>query len=256
MLLTTSEETFVRNRESVEIWQVIPLVMAALLLTIGLAMFLSGTHNIGDVVRPVIVVFGGTLAAMLITFSTAQMSQALQTALLRGLRGGAMPLQMIKAMLKVCEISRRDGLLGVADVRSDATQVEEVCSLIGDASVEQDIRAALDRRLARERIFHSMTRDVFFHTAIYAVLMGMLGTLLLYVSHDINEPIGPVFLPLVCGLSLAIMMSILLGRLRAAHMRELIISEIAFQAATIILDDNNVQRLYARLAPLVPVGMK
>lgn len=229
--------------------------MAAVLLTIGLAMFLSGTTHFGDVLRPVIVVFGGTLAALLITFPTSQISLALQTALLRGVHGGTVPLQMVRAMLKVCEVSRREGLLGVADVRSDSKQVEEVCSLIGDAADETSIRFALERRQAKERVYHHMTCDVFLFTAIYAGLIGMLGTMLLFVSHNSSHSIGPVFLPFVCGVSLAIMMGILIGRLRASHMRELITAEIAYQAAAIILDDNNVQRLYARLTPLVPSGL-
>ncbi len=65
MSLTTSEDLLVRKQKSVEIWQVIPLILAAALLTVGLAMFLSGTQNLVDVVRPVIVVFGGALAGLM-----------------------------------------------------------------------------------------------------------------------------------------------------------------------------------------------
>ena len=132
--LTTSDDLLVRKQESVEIWQVIPLILAAALLTIGLSMFLSGTENLVDVVQPVIVVFGGALAGLLLTFSTSHIGQALQLALVRGIRGGTAPAAMVRAMLKVCEVSRRDGLLGVADNRSNSDQVEEMWHLIGDAS--------------------------------------------------------------------------------------------------------------------------
>ena len=80
----TSDELFVRKYDSVEVWQVIPLILAAAMLTVGLAMYMSGTENLVDVVQPVIVVFGGTLAALLLTFSTGQIGQALQIALVRG----------------------------------------------------------------------------------------------------------------------------------------------------------------------------
>ena len=73
----TSDELFVRKYDSVEVWQVIPLILAAAMLTVGLAMYMSGTENLVDVVQPVIVVFGGTLAALLLTFSTSQIGQAL-----------------------------------------------------------------------------------------------------------------------------------------------------------------------------------
>ena len=253
--LTTSEDLFVRKQESVEIWQVIPLILAAALLTIGLSMFLSGTEKLIDVVQPVIVVFGGALAGLLLTFSTSHIGQALQMALVRGIRGGTAPVAMVKAMLKVCEVSRRDGLLGVADIRSNSDQVEEVCCLIGDASDEQSIRFALERRLASEHRYHKMSVDVFLFTGIYAVLIGMLGSLLLYVSPAQDSLGGSVVLPFVCGISLAILMCILVGRLRTAHLRELVMAEIAYKSATIILEDNNVQHLRNRLGLLMTSGL-
>ncbi|NND92868.1 MAG: hypothetical protein HKN42_18575 [Granulosicoccus sp.] len=245
-----------RKPQSVEVWQVIPLILAAALLTIGLAMFLSGTEDLVDVVQPVIVVFGGALAGLLLTFSTTHIAQALQLALVRGVRGGTAPEQMIRAMMKVCDVSRRDGLMGVADIRSNSDQVEEVCFLIGQASDEATLRFALERRLASERLYHQMTSDVFAFTAIYAVLIGTLGSLLLYVSQTEGGVLGPTVLPFVCGVSLAILMCILIGRLRAAHMRELIIAEIAYRGGAMILEDNNVQRLRSRLGVLVPPGLR
>lgn len=255
MSFTTSEDLFVRKQESVEIWQVIPLILAAALLSIGLAMFLSGTESLVDVVQPVIVVFGGALASLLLTFSTSHIAQALQLALVRGIRGGTAPEAMIRAMLKICDISRRDGLLGVAEIRSNSVQLEEICCLIGDASDANTFRFALERRLASERRIHQLATDVFVYTALYAVLIGMLGSLLLYVSPTEEIARGAIVLPFVCGISLAILLSILIGRLRVAHLRELINAEIAYRGATIILEDNNVQRLRARLGLLATSGL-
>lgn len=256
MSLTTSENLFVRKQQSVEVWQVIPLILAAALLTIGLAMFLSGTEDLVDVVQPVIVVFGGALAGLLLTFSPAHIGQALQLALVRGVRGGTAPDEMIRAMLKICDVSRRDGLLGVAEIRSNSDQVEDVCMLLGQAADETTIRFALERRLGSERMQHQMTSDVFLFTAAYAVLIGVLGTLLLYVGLINGEPSGATFLPFVCGVSLAILMGILIGRLRASHLRELVVAEVAYRGCIIILEDNNVQRLHSRLHLLVPDGLR
>jgi len=205
-------------------------------------------------VQPVIVVFGGALAGLLLTFSTAHIGAALQIALVRGLRGGVQPEAMIRAMMKVCEVSRRDGLLGVADIRSNSEQVEEVCFLIGEASDDQSIRFAHERRISSEQRQHKMSSDVFLFTAIYAVLIGMLGSLLLYVAPVDNSVSSSVVLPFVCGISLAILMCILIGRLRSAHVRELTMVEIAYESATIILEDNNVQRLRSRLGLLAATG--
>lgn len=245
-----------RKHDSIELAQIIPLLVAALLLTIGLAMFLSGTRNLVDVVQPVIVVFGGTLVSLLLTFSLPQLAQALQSALERGIRGGTAPQDMIRAMLKVCDISRREGLLGVADVRSSSDEVEEVCHLIGDAAHDSVIRFNLDRRLASERLYSQVTADVFVFTALFAVLTGLLGSMIRFVSPS-EGALGPdTALPFVCGVSLALLMGILIGRLRAAHLREMVTTEIAYRAASVILEDNNLQRLYSRLVMLVPAGIR
>ena len=249
-------------RQRLDLVQVVPLVLAALMLTVGLAMFLGGTVEPMDVVRPVIVVFGGTLVALLVTFPVAQLTQALQIALARGVRGGNSPEEMIRAMMKICDISRRDGLLGVAEIRSSSWEVEQVCHLIGDAADEDAIRFGLERRQSAERLYNHMTADVFLFTAIYAVLIGILGSLIHFAAPA--EPAagiagavsGGAILPFVCGVSLAILMGILLGRLRSAHARELVATEIAYRGATIILEDNNVQRLRARLMTLVPPGLR
>ena len=250
------------GRARVDLVQVVPLVLAAVLLTVGLAMFLGGTVEPMDVVRPVIVVFGGTLAALLVTFPVVQLGQALEIALARGVRGGNSPEEMIRAMMKICDISRRDGLLGVAEIRSSSWEVEQVCHLIGDAAEEEAIRFGLERRQAAERLHYHMTSDVFLFTAVYAVLIGILGSLIHVAAPA--EPAaglagavsGGAVLPFVCGVSLAILMGILLGRLRSAHAREIVATEIAYRGATIILEDNDVQRLRARLAALVPPGLR
>ena len=246
----------VSKHDSVEMWQLIPLVLAAMLLTIGLAMFMSGTQHPVEIIQPVIVVFGGTLAALLVTFPTTQLTQSLKMALSRGLRGGTAPAEMIRAMMKVCDLSRRDGLLGVAEIRSNSDEVEEVCHLIGDAATESQIQYSLERRLTGERLFHQMVCDVFIFAIGYSLLMGLLASIASYVAHGSEAVTGTVILPVVCGGCLSILMLVLLGRLRSAHLREMVAVEIAYRGATIILEDNNVQRLRNRLSGIVPDGLR
>ncbi len=260
VLTPVTEHMPTRQNHRVDVWHVIPLIAAAVMLTIGLSMFLGGTQSVIDIVRPVIVVFGGTLVALLVTFPLTQLGQALQTALARGIRGGSSPDEMIRAMMKICDISRRDGLLGVADVRSSSWEVEEACHLIGDAAEDTVIRFNLERRQSAERLYNQMSSDTFLFTALYAVLIGLLGSLVHFAAPNVIDRstvhVGSALLPFVCGVSLAILMGILIGRLRAAHARALVACEIAYRAASIILEDNNVQRLRARLSVLVPPGLR
>jgi len=246
----------VRKHESAGVWQVLPMLLAAVLLTLGIAMFLSGTNKPAEIIQPVIVVFGGMLASLLVTFAPAQLWQALQVALLRGVYGGTSPGDMITAMLNVCDICRRDGLLGVAEVRSNNPDVEMACQLVGDAATQTSIQFNLDRRLAAEHLFHRMVADVFVFAIVFAVLMGALGTLLRVLEAASTGLTGSTALPAVIGISVAILLCVLLGRLRGAHSRALMVTELAYRAASMILEDNNVQRLRSQLVSLVPPGLQ
>jgi len=254
--LRNSDNLAVHKHESIEVWQIIPLLLAAILLTIGLAMFMSGIQHAVDVVQPIIVVFGGTLVALLITFPLSQLSHALQFALARGIRGGTSPEEMARAMLKVCDVSRREGLLGVAEVRSSSPAVECVCHLIGDAAIETEIQHTWSRSQSSERMVHQMAMDIFVFTIAYAILIGALASIVRMVSSETEILTGVNVLPFVSGVSLAILTTMLVGRLRSVHLREMVVVDIAYKSASIILEDNNVQRLRARLAALVPQGLR
>jgi len=228
------EDLLVRKPESVDLIQVVPLLLAAVLLTIGLSIFLTGTENAADLVQPVIVVFGGTIVAMLAAFPLSQLATSLQLAVDRGIRGGTAPQDMIKAMMQVCEISRRDGLLGVGEVQSDSPALRHACNLICDAANEQQIQIKLDKQRTSEQLSHRMSADVFLFSAVFASLIGGLGSIIRALSNAsmLNvtaapEPLSIVMLPLVCGVSLSLLMTILLGRLRTAHLREAMAIELA-----------------------------
>ncbi len=256
MALRDTDELAVPKHDSIEVWQIVPLLLAAILLTIGLAMFMSGIQHAADVVQPIIVVFGGTLVALLITFPLGQLSHALQFALARGIRGGNSPREMALAMLKVCEVSRTEGLLGVAEVRSSCEEVEQVCHLIGDAARDSEIQHIWSRSQASERMAHQMAVDIFIFTVVYAILIGALASIVRMVSTKTEILTGVNVLPFVSGVSLSILTTMLIGRLRSVHMRELVVVDIAYRSAGLILEDNNVQRLRSKLSQLVPPGLR
>ena len=103
---------------------------------------------------------------------------------------------------------------------------------------------------------HQMAIDIFIFTIGYAILIGALASIVRMVSTDSAVLTGVNVLPFVSGVSLSILTIMLVGRLRSVHMRELVAVDIAYRGASIILEDNNVQRLRARLSALVPVGLR
>lgn len=293
MSVSNSEELAVRSAAPIEVQKIVPLLLGLAFMTVGLAMFLSGTTDGTALVQPCIVVFGGCTVALLATFRPGHIARALQVAVDRGLRGGTSTDEIIRALMKVCDISRRDGLLGVAEVRSDSGLINNVCELIGDAAEEPGIHHSQTTSRESESGFHKAHSDVFLFTAIYAVMIGVIGTVLRAVStfsdaswQALNtvqgasrqvdsqslanagnaaaqsyiplaeNAISSVMLPAICGISLALLLTILIGRLRNVHQRELAAIDLAYQGAAIILEDNNVQRLKNRLLCLVPNGIR
>ena len=293
MSVSNSEELAVRSAAPIEVQKIVPLLLGLAFMTVGLAMFLSGTTDGTALVQPCIVVFGGCTVALLATFRPGRIARALQVAVDRGLRGGTSTDEIIRALMKVCDISRRDGLLGVAEVRSDSGLINNVCELIGDAAEEPGIHHSQTTSRESESGFHKAHSDVFLFTAIYAVMIGVIGTVLRAVStfsdaswQALNtvqgasrqvdsqslanagnaaaqsyiplaeNALSSVMLPAICGISLALLLTILIGRLRNVHQRELAAIDLAYQGAAIILEDNNVQRLKNRLLCLVPNGIR
>ena len=290
MSVSNSEELLISRAPGVELQQIVPLMLGLIMLTVGLAMFLSGTTDGMALVQPCIVVFGGTTVAMLATFPVSHIGQALQVAFDRGILGGTSVDEMIRALLKVCDISRRDGLLGVAEVRTDSRLLGNVCELIGEAAEDQSIRIDNAEHRERESMFHQAYTDVFMFTAVYALMIGVIGSVLRAVAtwgdsasgiiaagseglRNLNTDaavtvaaqgvgvvdttpslLGAVVLPAICGVSLALLLTILLGRLRHVHRREVAVIDLAYQGAAIILEDNNVQRLKNRLLWSMPHG--
>lgn len=290
MSVSNSEELLISRAPGVDLQQILPLMLGLVMLTVGLAMFLSGTTDGVALIQPCIVVFGGTTVAMLATFPVSQIGQALQVAFDRGILGGTSVDEMIRALLKICDISRRDGLLGVAEVRTDSKLLGNVCELIGEAAEDQSIRIDNAEHRERESMFHQSHTDVFMFTAVYALMIGVIGSVLRAVAtwgdsgssivaatgeglRNLNSEaavtsavpalgaiesspslLGAVVLPAICGVSLALLLTILLGRLRHVHRREVAVIDLAYRGAAIILEDNNVQRLKNRLLWSMPHG--
>lgn len=263
MALLSSEELAVRKSDKIDLLQVISLVSAGALLTVGLALFLSGAENEADLVQPIIVVFGGTVVSLLATFPLQLLGLALQEAVNRGIRGGNSPVEMIRAMMKISDITRRDGLQSVAEVETNSRVLNLICNLVCDAAYEREIRSALDQQRSLETVYHKMLTDVFVLAGVYALLIGTLGSVIRYIANQSTVASGlsgygpgELFLPFICGCSLALLISIMVGRLRVVHQRELVVLEVAYQGAIIVLEDNNVQRLRVRLAQLLPTGLR
>ncbi len=261
MYPTNSEVRFVNDIKFTEMRNITLLTASALLLTAAAAMFLTGVNDPSLVIGSSLVVLVGTAAALLLTFSTAEVYSTLYATVTRGIQRDSTPTEMITMIAMLSDLSRRVGLVGLVDIRTSSKELHEVCRLLASAADEMTIRMHLHKRRDAELTTHKMFFSVMIFALIYALVIGLLTSVIHYMNAVQSNEVESVsvivsMLPAVCGITLAFLISILMGRMNIAHLREMVSLEIAYQGGAMILEDNNAENVHLRLTSLLPPGMK
>ncbi|MEM7206288.1 MAG: MotA/TolQ/ExbB proton channel family protein [Pseudomonadota bacterium] len=235
-------------------------IVSGLVLIITAIILGGDVHNFYNV-PGLMIVLGGTTAATLLTFQFRDVTTAFKAAFIVFLTDKQDPNDMVMTMLRLCTISRRKGLLGLSDVKTQSPFIKRVCNLIADASDEEVIRATLRTEIDSMKMRHFIVQDVFRRMAVYAPAFGMLGTLigLIQMLSKLTDPatLGPAMaialLTTFYGSLLSTMIFLpIAGKLRSRTMLEAINLEIAYQGAVSILQDNNSLSVYEKLSAYIP----
>jgi len=232
----------------------------------GFALILSAILLGGDFgtfinIPGMMIVFGGTISATLLTFPLKDIITAFKTAFIVFGTDKQHPEQLIQSMLQLTQLSRRKGLLALAEVKTNSPFLKRACNLIADASDEQMIRHVLRTEINSMKARHFNVQDVFKKMATYSPAFGMLGTLigLIQMLSTLDDPdtIGPsmavALLTTFYGSLLATVVFIpIAGKLKSRTMFEVINLEIMFEGAICILKDNNQLSVYEKLSSYLP----
>lgn len=221
------------------------------------AILLGGDFKTFINVPGMMIVFGGTISATLLTFPLKDILTAFKSAFIVFGTNKQRPDQLIQTMLQLTQLSRRKGLLSLAEVKTNSPFLKRACNLIADASDEQMIRHVLRTEINSMKARHFNVQDVFKKMATYAPAFGMLGTLigLIQMLSTLDDPstIGPsmavALLTTFYGSLLATVVFIpIAGKLKSRTMFEVINLEIMFEGAICILKDNNQLSVYEKLS--------
>ncbi|WP_198265187.1 MotA/TolQ/ExbB proton channel family protein [sulfur-oxidizing endosymbiont of Gigantopelta aegis] len=159
------------------------------------AILLGGNASTFINVPGMMIVFGGTIAATLLTFPLKDIITAFKSAAFVFGTNKQRPEQLIQTMLQLTQLSRRKGLLALSEVKTNSPFLKRACNLIADASDEQMIRHVLRTEINSMKARHFNVQDVFKKMATYAPAFGMLGTLigLIQMLSTLDDPstIGP-----------------------------------------------------------------
>jgi len=235
-------------------------ILSGLSLIIG-AIFIGGDfHNFINV-QGMMIVFGGTIAATLITFQFKDVVSAFVAAIFVFSEKKLDPNDMVETMIELCTISRRQGLIALSRLEIEDDLLRKACNLIADGSKEDLIRDTLNIEIESMKQRHFIVQDVFRKMALYAPSFGMMGTLigLVQMLSQLSNPetIGPAMavalLTTFYGMLLATLFFLpIAGKLKDRTLVEVINLEIIFEGAISILEDNNPVFVYEKLSSYIP----
>ena len=207
------------------------------------------------------IVFGGTIAATLITFQLKDVMSGFKAAFFVFTEKKQDPNDMVETMIELCTISRRQGLIALSRMEIADDLLRKACNLIADGSKEDLIRDTLHIEIESMKQRHFIVQDVFRKMAIYAPSFGMMGTLigLVQMLRQLSNPetIGPAMavalLTTFYGMLLATLFFLpIAGKLKDRTLVEVINLEIIFEGAISILEDNNPIFVYEKLSSYIP----
>lgn len=168
-----------------------PLTIIGLFLGIALilmAILLGGSLGAFIDIPSVLIVGGGCVASMLVSFPMANLLKLPQV-LFKAMKSGATdPKSMIRSMVRYAEVARRDGILALEGMTDE---MEEDLLVVGvkmavDGTDPELIEAILDADIENMMIRHDAGKALLDVCGKYAPAFGMIGTLIGLVAMLAN----------------------------------------------------------------------
>ena len=209
----------------------------------------------------IMIVFGGTAAATLLTFQFRDVMSAFKAAYYVFSAPRVDPNDMVATMVDLTNLSRRKGLVELSRIKTEMPFLKKATMLISDGATEEQIRRTLVIEIESLKTRHFIVQDIFKKMGAYSPAFGMLGTLigLVRMLSQLDDPstMGPAMAVALLTTFYGSMASTMVflpiaGKLRARTLMELMNLEIIFEGAVSILDNNNPLLVYEKLSSFVP----
>lgn len=225
------------------------------------AIFLGGALDTFINIPGFMIVMGGTLAAISVNYPLHEIVQAHLAAYKIFTSRKVREIDVVNTMVKIADISRREGLLALENIRTENKILKKACQLIADNADPLMIREMLAIEIASLRGRHHIVQDVFKRMGTYAPSFGMIGTLIglvqmlaaLHDSANIGPAMAVALLTTFYGAMLASLLFLpMAGKLRSRSQEEILHLYIIFEGAKCILENNNPRLVYEKLSSFVP----
>ncbi|WP_243359277.1 motility protein A [Fundidesulfovibrio terrae] len=231
----------------------IGLIITAILIDGSLLQYMDGPGAM--------IVFGGTLAAICVSHPVEEVIQAFNAGFKIFASRKVTAQEVVNVMVRIAEISRREGLLALENIRTDNVVLKKACKLIADNAGPQLIQDTLRIEIHSLKRRHQIGETVFRSLGTFAPAFGLIGTLigLVQMLARLNNPKalgGAMAIALLAtfygALSANLLFLPVAGKLRARTQQEVLNLEIIFEGARCILQNNNPLLVRDKLMSFVP----
>lgn len=212
-------------------------------------------------IASLMIVFGGTFASILVTFPLEEVVQAVRGGFKAFGTKRVLAQDVVNTMVRIAEISRREGLIALENVQTENALIRKACQLIADNAESGLIRGTVVIEIASMKRRHNVSISVFNRLGGCAPAFGLIGTLigLVQMLSTLNDPsaIGPAMAVAIITTFYGALLANLLflpiaGKLKARSMQEELHLLIIFEGAKCILENNNPRLVYEKLSSFLP----
>ncbi len=212
----------------------------------------------------ILIVIGGTLAVVTVSFSLKEVSGAGKTILRTVLYTSRDPSEAATQVLQAAELARRQGVLalqGVLEGMKPEPFLHKGMSMVVDGTSGEEIEAILRKDIQATSLRHVKSGGVLRKAAEFAPAMGLIGTLigLVQMLGNLDDPstIGPsmavALLTTFYGAVLAnVVFSPLANKLERNSSEEALVSTVYMMGAVSIGRQENPRRLEMLLNSVLP----
>ncbi|NCC25469.1 MAG: motility protein A [Deltaproteobacteria bacterium] len=234
-------------------------IVVGFFLVVG-AILMGGAVDFFVNIPGLMIVLGGTFAAICVTCPLSEIWQAIQAAIKVFRNRKLSANEVVNTMVRIAEISRKEGLLALENVHTENAILKKACQLIADNADPTMISNSLRIEINSMKRRHLTSQEVFKKMSSYAPAFGMIGTLigLIQMLARLDDPqsIGPAMavalITTFYGAFLSNMLFLpLAGKLKSRSLQETLHLEIIFEGARSILENNNPRIVYETLSSFV-----
>lgn len=227
------------------------------------AIFMGGDMSIFVDLPSFMIVFGGTFGTIFVAFPFEEVSQALKAVFKAFASRKVQVSEVVATMVKIADISRREGLIALENVKTENMVLKKACQLIADNADPGLIHSTLSIEISSMKRRHKVGEEVFKRLGSLAPSFGMIGTLigLVQMLANLADPksIGPAMAVAIITTFYGTILSTVIflpiaTKLRARTLQEEVHLAVIFEGAKSILENNNPLLVSEKLSSFLAPG--